>query len=667
MGACSTRGVERLDNIDNQGPLIVSGRHRGLSLCAAPASPDEDSAEHPFVYHINFRPAADVDLEGRCVNHLLAFLWLAEHCHPRIWEEAVRLVGESLFALRTVKGAALLHFIPPLANVLLQARCKAAAATLWSTVMSEVVRYDEFLAHSLFWALKAVTTSPQASRSEQREGQEKMREVALALSPDGATPLIDLMQKLHLIGEDLVRVKDRDERAVFLRQRLEEEINNDSALGRMSMPVRKLAPVTSRWHGPIGDHAVLLGTLPKESRVLASKERAPFLVVLELHAVSLNDSNGAQPSRFGLCPCRHRFHEPVTVQNGHNGNSSSGRPKRGLSMQTLSLEEEVGQYLRENVSRPQGLFKHENWDQVVQRVGCESYHGAKHGWNILPLIVKSNADDVRQEELAFHLLKWFERLFTRCKLPLWLHPFMILATSHDGGCLEVVSNAISISELKKSYGRSLRQHFEVSFPLEGGNGSPSMQRAILNFIQSMAAYSIVCYVLAIRDRHNGNILLDNEGHILHVDFGFMLCGAPGGKALQKLGGFEPSLGFKLTRELMEVMGPPDHKPFEVFRSLFLDGIVAVRQNVEELLALLQLSMVGAANSSMNCFQHPRGYPEAVLEDICDRLCLPNGSTSSPKSSDAEFRTLMEERIDDTIDHWRSQAYDTYQYYFTGVH
>ena len=34
----------------------------------------------------------------------------------------------------------------------------------------------------------------------------------------------------------------------------------------------------------------------------------------------------------------------------------------------------------------------------------------------------------------------------------------------------------------------------------------------------------------IEPRSQGNIMLNDEGHVLHVDFGFMLCGAPGGKA-----------------------------------------------------------------------------------------------------------------------------------------
>jgi phosphatidylinositol kinase/protein kinase (PI-3 family) len=82
-----------------------------------------------------------------------------------------------------------------------------------------------------------------------------------------------------------------------------------------------------------------------------------------------------------------------------------------------------------------------------------------------------------------------------------------------------------------------------------------------NFVKSLAGYSLVCYFLQIKDRHNANILIDSEGHLIHIDFGFLLSNAPG-KGIK----FE-SAPFKLTSEFVETMGGVNSKYFTRFRKL----------------------------------------------------------------------------------------------------
>ncbi len=81
------------------------------------------------------------------------------------------------------------------------------------------------------------------------------------------------------------------------------------------------------------------------------------------------------------------------------------------------------------------------------------------------------------------------------------------------------------------------------------------------FCLSLAAYSLVCYILQIKDRHNGNILIDQQGHIIHIDFGFVLSNAPG-KGLK----FEKA-PFKLTQDFVDILGGSKSKKFNHYRKL----------------------------------------------------------------------------------------------------
>jgi hypothetical protein len=165
------------------------------------------------------------------------------------------------------------------------------------------------------------------------------------------------------------------------------------------------------------------------------------------------------------------------------------------------------------------VFK-EKWREKEQRLREHSPVGLCPGWNLIPVIVKSN-DDLRQEQLAAQAIRYMNTILTEAKVDCWLRPYDIIALSPDSGIIEAIPNTVSLDVLKrKEFGySSLLDFFEQYF---GPSDERRYTNAIENFIQSTAGYSIASYLLNLKDRHNGNILLTTHGHVVHIDFGFLL-------------------------------------------------------------------------------------------------------------------------------------------------
>ena len=65
----------------------------------------------------------------------------------------------------------------------------------------------------------------------------------------------------------------------------------------------------------------------------------------------------------------------------------------------------------------------------------------------------------------------------------------------------------------------LYEYFITKF---GPENLIEFQNARNNLIKSLAAYSIISYLLQFKDRHNGNIMYDEQGHIYILILGSVL-------------------------------------------------------------------------------------------------------------------------------------------------
>ena len=158
----------------------------------------------------------------------------------------------------------------------------------------------------------------------------------------------------------------------------------------------------------------------------------------------------------------------------------------------------------------------EEWKQKRERIRKSSPYGSCANWDLLSVIVKTGAD-LRQEAFACQLIHVCGKIWERAQVPVWIKRMRILVTGESSGLIETITNGTSLHSLKRSLtiasmssglnprGRiaSLKDHFVKTF---GEDDTPTYAAAVDAFIRSLAAYSVICYILQLKDRHNGNVL-----------------------------------------------------------------------------------------------------------------------------------------------------------------
>mmetsp|Transcript_18540 Transcript_18540/g.28020 ORF Transcript_18540/g.28020 Transcript_18540/m.28020 type:complete len:901 (+) Transcript_18540:167-2869(+) len=262
---------------------------------------------------------------------------------------------------------------------------------------------------------------------------------------------------------------------------------------------------------------------------------------------------------------------------------------------------------------------------------------------ILSVIAKSN-DDLRQEVFVMQMLHYYKSVFAKGKVDVWLKTYKLLSLSCDTGMIETINDATSLDGLKKSaeYPKEggLRAYFEQVY---GNPSGSSFQEAQRNFMKSLAGYSLVSYLLGLKDRHNGNIMISNLGHLIHIDFGFAMGMAPGHEF-----SFERA-NFKLTREYVEVLNGWNSPLFQEFRKLFVTGFLEARKNSLIALGMVEIMMY---KSNYPCFSGTRYGNGIALKRFERRLML--------HIPDEQVEKRAEKLIDQAYNHGGTNFYDKFQ-------
>lgn len=248
-------------------------------------------------------------------------------------------------------------------------------------------------------------------------------------------------------------------------------------------------------------------------------------------------------------------------------------------------------------------------------------------------------DDCRQDVLALQLISVFRTIWLHAGLDLYVFPYRVTATAPGCGVIDVLPNLTSRDMLGREAVNGLYEYYISKF---GPESSIDFQRARNNLIRSLAAYSIISFLLQFKDRHNGNIMYDEQGNILHIDFGFCFDIVPGGVK------FEVA-PFKLTKEMVMVMGGSSTtQAFGRFEELCVKGFLACRPHMETIVRCVTPML----ESGLPCFK------ETTVKKLRKRFV----PTKNDRDAAVFFRGLIRKSYESVY----TTGYDEFQRLTNGI-
>mmetsp|Transcript_3303 Transcript_3303/g.10356 ORF Transcript_3303/g.10356 Transcript_3303/m.10356 type:complete len:789 (-) Transcript_3303:69-2435(-) len=207
--------------------------------------------------------------------------------------------------------------------------------------------------------------------------------------------------------------------------------------------------------------------------------------------------------------------------------------------------------------------------------------------NAPPVLVMFKAgDDLRQDAVTLQLITMMDEMWRSAALDLCLTPYKCLATWHDGGLLEIVTNSVTTAEIHKRYGGKLGAYKKSTFVdwiRDNNADEENFSKAVDVFLRSAAGYCVATYVMGIGDRHNDNIMVKKSGQYFHIDFGHFL------------GNFKYQFGIKrertamvFTPEMAHVMGGRGAPLFKEFEQLCGRAFNVLRKQGSTLINMFSL-------------------------------------------------------------------------------
>ncbi|KAG7377201.1 hypothetical protein PHYPSEUDO_012034 [Phytophthora pseudosyringae] len=214
-------------------------------------------------------------------------------------------------------------------------------------------------------------------------------------------------------------------------------------------------------------------------------------------------------------------------------------------------------------------------------------------------------DDLRKDSIVQNIINvMYLILKQETKLDIPLVTYRVLPTSSFDGLIEIVENAHTLYSI-------IRDHGTIMNFLHHYNGHRTLSDISSSFRESLAAYTVITFLLGVGDRHADNVMLTKDGILFHIDYGFILGKDP--KPLQ------PPM--RLDHYMIEALGGTQTQQFEQFKQLCVIAFNCLRRHVS--LFMIMLTLVVKALPEITDFGV--NYTQSDLEAFVIERFLPGQS------------------------------------------
>ena len=275
-------------------------------------------------------------------------------------------------------------------------------------------------------------------------------------------------------------------------------------------------------------------------------------------------------------------------------------------------------------------------EDLIKKYKKKSKFKNFENYEIKSFIVKAN-DDLLQEMLILQLIKKFSDILKPLEID--IKSYEIIMIGERSGILEYLSNSSSINYILNNPQNLNFSNFFLNY------FDKNLETAKNNFLNSLVGFCLISYFLQIKDRHNENILIDNTGRIMHIDFGFVLGASPGGFNIEKS-------NMKLTKEYVEILGGLESNLFKLFKKKFLIGIIELQKNYKILKTLID------EMCKMNLRIFDFVSKEKVAEEFKKKFLF------DVKKN--ELGNYIDKLIMSSYENYTTWFYDSFQYYTNGI-